>query len=193
MRKIALLTVGFAPKQTEITEMISALIALSELKVDFKIFALNREIPLNHHTLHPLEDLNAKDFDALILPGGRGIGDTFSSWFQDQIKMTVHPQVEKAILDFYNASSPIGAICLAPILLAKVLGKHNPNITLGEQFEKTEILLKWGASVDPCPSTDFITDRNTKVITTPAYMNEATPFEVYTGIRALVKELVEMA
>ncbi|AZZ35773.1 isoprenoid biosynthesis protein ElbB [Bdellovibrio sp. qaytius] len=193
MRKIAILAVGFAPNQSEITETISLLISLSEFKAQFKIFAFDRSTPLNHHELYDLESLNPKDFDALVLPGGIGNATHLSTWSNDKIKMTVNPTVEKIIKQFYEESKPIGAICMAPIVVAKVLAKHNPNITLGENFSETHLVEGWKVTVEKCPSTDYITCRDTKVITTPAYMNDATPFQVFTGIRGLTKELVEMA
>lgn len=193
MKKIAILAVGFAPGQSEITETISLLISLSEFKAQFKIFAFDLQTPLNHHDLHPLEKLNPNDFDALVMPGGIGNATHISTWAQDKIKMTVNPTVDKIIKQFHDQSKPIGAICMAPIVVAKVLAKHNPNITLGEDFTDSQIVESWKVTVEQCPSDDYITCRDTKVITTPAYMNDVTPFQVFTGIRGLCKELVEMA
>jgi enhancing lycopene biosynthesis protein 2 len=193
MKKIAILAAGFAHGQSEITETISLLIALSEFKVQFQIFAVNTKDQLNHHELHPVDSLNPDQFDALVLPGGMGNATLLSTWEKDKEKMSVLPQVEKIIHRFYEQSKPIGAICLAPIVVAKVLAKYKPNITLGEDYPHANLIKNWNVSVESCPSTDYITDRDTKVITTPAYMNDATPFQVYTGIRAFSKELVEMA
>lgn len=193
MRKIAVLAVGFAPEQSEITETISLIISLSEFKAQFKIFAFDRSTPLGDHELHSLESLDPKDFDALVMPGGIGNATLLSTWSKDKEKMTVNPLVEKIIKQFHEDYKPIGAICMAPIVVAKVLAKHNPNITLGEGYPGTPLVEKWKVTVEKCPSTDYITCRDTKVITTPAYMNDATPFQVFTGIRAFTKELVEMA
>lgn len=193
MKKIAILAVGFGPGQSEITETISLIISLSEFKAQFKIFAFDTQTALNHHEVHPLEQLNPNEFDGLVLPGGAGIATHISTWETDKIKMTVNPKVEKIIKEFHEQSKPIGAICVAPIIVAKVLAKHNPNITLGEDFSEKKIVESWRVTVEECPSQDYITCRDTKVITTPAYMNEATPFQVFTGIRGLTKELVEMA
>lgn len=193
MKKIAILAVGFGPGQSEITETISLLISLSEFKAQFKIFAFDTQTPLNHHELHPLEQLNSNEFDALVMPGGIGNATHISTWSKDKMKMNVNPTVEKIIKEFYEQSKPIGAICMAPIVVAKVLAKHNPNITLGEEFPEQKIVESWKVTVEQCPSDDYITCRDTKVITTPAYMNDATPFQVFTGIRGLTKELVEMA
>ena len=193
MRKIAVLAVGFNPGQNEITETVSLLVSLSEFKAHYEIFAHDTSVTISEHPLKPLEELNPDKFDALVLPGGFGNATQISTWSTDKVKMTVNPTVEKIIAKFYADSKPIGAICMAPIVVAKVLSKHKPNITLGEDFPETSIVEKWNVSVEKCPSTDYITDRDTKVITTPAYMNDATPFQVYTGIRGLTKELVEMA
>ncbi|MFN3696265.1 MAG: DJ-1/PfpI family protein [Pseudobdellovibrio sp.] len=194
MKKVAIIAAGFGIKQTELTETISLLVSLSELNASFKIFALDLTTPLNHHEIYPLASLNADEFDALVIPGGAGIGCLLSNWSEDQKSTQVHPTVEKLILKFYDDSKPIGAICAGPLLVARVLREHSPCITLGENYSKAEFVKKWGAILETCPSTDFITDRNTKVITTPAYMNDdVTPFQVFSGIRAMTKELVEMA
>lgn len=194
MKKVAVLAAGFAANQSEITETISLLIALSEFNAQVQIFAVNTDYPLRHHNILSLNQLNPADFDALVLPGGRGAGEMLSTWIKDKEKMTVLPLVEKIISAFHEDSKPIGAVCLAPIVVAKVLAKQHPNITLGNDFPEESLLKKWGIILENCPSTDFITDRNTKIITTPAYMNDdVTPFQVFTGIRSLAKELVEMA
>lgn len=193
MRKIAILAVGFNPGQNEITETVSLLIALSEFKAHFEIFALDTSNTISDHPLKSLEELNPDKFDAIVLPGGYGNATQFSTWHTDKEKMTVNPVVQKIILEFYKQSKPVGAICMAPLVVAKVLAKYKPNITLGESFSETHLVEKWNVSVEKCPATDYITDRDTKVITTPAYMDDVSPFEVYTGIRAFTKELVEMA
>jgi enhancing lycopene biosynthesis protein 2 len=52
---------------------------------------------------------------------------------------------------------------------------------------------KTGAIHIECPAHDFITDRDHKVITSPAYMHDTTPAQVFKGISGLAKELIEMA
>jgi enhancing lycopene biosynthesis protein 2 len=71
-----------------------------------------------------LKDLNAMDFDGLALPGGFGAALHLSNWGQAGAKCQVHPQLEKAIQDFYKQSKPIAAICIAPTVVATVLGSH---------------------------------------------------------------------
>lgn len=216
-KKVAVVLSGCGNKDgAEITESISLILALSERNAEVTFFAPDTEIqPLNFLTNQPLHEkrnvmveaaritrsqiqdlgsLVAQDFDALALPGGYGAAKVLSTWATQGSKCEVLPDLKKVILDFHKQSKPIGAICIAPTLVAKVLGSQGVHLTIGNDKETAQEIEKTGAKHVECPVDDFVTDRNMKVITTPAYMyGQATPFQVYTGIRALVQELIEMA
>lgn len=216
-KKIAIVIAGCGNKDgTEITEAVSLIIALSSLGAQLKFFAPNKEFTaknfLTNHSLlekrnlmceaaritrseiSPLEQLYANDFDALALPGGYGAAVHLSTWANDGAKCSVDPVLSKIILDFHSQSKPIAAICIAPVILAKLLGPYHVCLTLGEAGDIINEVEKTGAIHELCPVTDFITDRENKVITTPAYMTEtAKPHQVFKGISGLAKELMEMA
>lgn len=105
----------------------------------------------------------------------------------------MNPEVEKTIKAFYSQSKPIGAICIAPALIARVLGEHGVTVTIGNDKETAQEIGKTGAQHVECAVDDYVTDRERKVITTPAYMYDAKPNQVFTGVRKAIKELVEMA
>lgn len=213
MKKIALITLGCGHKDgSEITETVSSIIALSEFKTEIHFFSFDEDFPLwganpeqkrnslienqriSRGQSKNISFLNPDEFDALVLPGGNGVLTCLTSWNQDHINFKVHPQLEKIILRFHEKSKPLGAICIAPLIVAQVLKKYSPTITLGEQSDLIASLSKINTQHESCPSSDFITDRDCKLISTPAYMNEqASPYEVFTGIRLMIKELVEMA
>ena len=95
---------------------------------------------------------------------------------------------------FHAAGKPIGAICIAPTLVAKVLGPQGVTVTIGNDTETAQEVEKTGAHHATCEVTDFVTDRQEKIVTTPAYMyDEAKPSDVFKGIRGLVGEVAEMA
>lgn len=215
-RKIAIVLAGCGSKDgTEITEAVSLIISLSAAGADMKFFAPNQEYqPKNFLTnehlpekrnlmteaaritrsqIEDLSNLKAADFDGLAFPGGFGAALHLSNWGQAGAKAQVHPQVQKAILDFYQQSKPIAAICIAPTLLALTLGKEKITVTLGNDTEAIREISKTGALHEECPVTDYITDREHKILTTPAYMHKAKPHEVFQGISGLVKEFMEMA
>ena len=217
MKKIAVVLSGCGYLDgSEITEAVSLLIALNQAGAETHCFAPNIEVPtMNHQSKQPATDsrnilqesaricrgkiqdinqLNVQDFDALAFPGGYGAAKNLSSWASEGCKAKVLPAVEKVILDFYQASKPIGAICIAPVLLAKVLGNKKVTLTIGNDKETAAEIAKTGAIHEECPVDDYITDRETKVVTTPAYMyDDAKPNDVFKGIFGLAHELVEWA
>ncbi len=216
MKKIAVILSGCGFKDgAEITESVSSLIALGEFGADYECFAPDESFTAtNHRTddtsgernimdeasrisrgkIRPITELKESDFDGILFPGGYGAALHLSTWAKEGSSAKLLLSVEKAIKDFHEASKPIGAICISPTLVAKVLGDFNVTVTIGNDTETAQEIEKTGANHEDCPVTDYITDRENKVITTPAYMyDEAKPVEVYTGIKALVKELVEMA
>lgn len=217
MKKIAVVLSGCGNKDgAEITEAISLLISLSQNGAEYMCFAPNLEFNavnfLNNKALpekrnamieaarisrsqiQDLKNLDVNHYDALAFVGGYGVAKNLSDWAEKGSQCKVLPEVEKPIKDFHKANKPIAGVCIAPVLLAKVLGSHRVTITLGHDKETIAEVLKTGAQHEICPVDDYVTDRETKVITTPAYMyDDAKPHEVFKGIAGLAKELVEMA
>lgn len=215
MKQIAVVLSGCGFKDgSEITESVSTLILLSQKNVNFKVFAPNKEIQtlnyldnsiqenrnlmseaakISRGQVEDMKKLSAKNFDGVIFPGGYGVVKNLSHWAESGSRCWVDPEVERVLNEFYNSSSPIGGICIAPALIARVLGKHGITVTIGDDKETALEIKKTGAIHENCGVQDYISDRENKIITTPAYMYEAKPHEVFMGISGLVKELVEMA
>ncbi len=217
MKKIALLFSGCGHKDgAEITEVVSLLVGLNQYKAKVLPFSLDYLVPVTNHLtkktdnekkrnmleeaaritrgeIHDLSSLVVRDFDALVIAGGFGAALHFSNWAEKGSQCEVHEEVKRVIKEFYQQEKPIGAVCIAPVLLAKVLGSHKINITLGDDEKVAAEVRKTGAVVETCPVDDYITDRDHRIITTPAFMYDASYDQVFKGINALCKELVEMA
>lgn len=220
MKRVAVILSGCGHKDgTEITEAVSALIALTEAGAEYETFAPNIDFQAMDHSLGSMErldetrnvlaesariarghvkdlrELDPDKFDALVFPGGFGAALHLCSWAKTGAKCEVQPDVERAIKSFYAAEKPIGAICIAPALLARVLGGEKITMTIGKNDRVTTAeIAKTGAIHVECNVDDFITDREHRIVTTPAYMyGDAKPHEVFTGIRKAIRELVEMA
>lgn len=214
-KKIALVLSGCGNKDgTEITEAVALIVGLSR-QAELHFFAPNREFNsknfLSGESLGPrnmmvegarisrsqikdLKNLRANDFDALVFPGGFGAANNLSDWSSRGAACEVLPEVRDAILAFHSQHLPIAAVCIAPVLLAKVLGSEKITVTLGNDPKTIAEVEKTGALHELCPVDDFITDRDHKIITSPAYMyDDAKPFQVYDGIQRLTQELLEMA
>lgn len=217
MKKIAVVLSGAGYLDgSEITEAVSLLIALNQAGAQVSCFAPDIDLTMVNHLngqtssekrsvlqesariargqVKNLDQLHAGDFDGLVFPGGYGAAKNLCNWAEKGANCEVHPEVRRVILDFFKASKPIGAICIAPVLIAKVLGDKKPTLTIGNDAGTAAELQKTGAIHEECPVDDYISDRETKIVTTPAYMyDEARPNEVFAGIFGLVHELVEWA
>lgn len=217
MKKVAVILAGCGNLDgSEITEAVSALIALTELGAQVTCFAPSIDFQTKSYPglespsvtrntlieaariargkIHNLNELNQKEFDALVIPGGYGAATHLSSFASQGSKAKILPDLQKIIMEFHGASKPIGAICIAPSLLALALGQENVNVTIGNDADTASELERTGAHHSQCLVNDYISDRDHKVLTTPAYMyGNASSFEVFTGIRKMIQELVEMA
>ncbi len=93
------------------------------------------------------------------------------------------------------AGKPIGAICIAPAMLARIVGKKDihARLTIGTDKGTADAINAMGAQHCNCPVTEAITDEKHKIVSTPAYMLGQGPAEVFEGIRKCVSEVLRMA
>ena len=216
MKKVAVILSGCGFKDgSEITEAVSSFIALGQNSCSYQVYSLNKEVAsINHLTdeegeprnllvesariargaVEDIKKLNADEFDALLLPGGFGAALYLCDFAKRGSQCEVDADVKAIIDKFYVSSKPIGALCIAPALVACVLGKHGVELTIGcDQSTATEIE-KTGARHVECRVDDYVTDRGNKIITSPAYMyDDAKPSEVYKGVLGAITELALMA
>ena len=144
--------------------------------------------------LLPIEQYNPADYDALALPGGMGAARNLSTFAFDGPRMTVIDSVADAILETYRAHKPVVAMCIAPMVLAKVLGRYGIHITLGQDrsIPAAKVALELGCIVEECAPTAVCVDDDHRVITTPAYMAATRISEIFDGAENLVASLQTM-
>lgn len=143
--------------------------------------------------LLPLEQYRPADYDALALPGGMGAARNLSTFAFDGLRMEVIDAVQDAILETYRAEKPVLAMCIAPMVVAKVLGRYEVELTLGPDNNQASGVAKgFGCKVRSCGPTDVCVDTEHKVLTTPAYMAATRISEIFDGAENLVAELEKM-
>ena len=143
--------------------------------------------------LLPLEGYKPVDYDALALPGGMGAARNLSTFAFDGPRMEVVDTVQDAILETYRAGKPIVAMCIAPMVLAKVLGRYEVELTLGPDNNQASGVAKgFGCKVRACGPTDVCVDTAHKVLTTPAYMAATHISEIFDGAENTVAALQQM-
>ena len=138
----------------------------------------------------PLEQYSVADYDALAFPGGMGAARNLSTFAFDGPRMEVIDIVTDAILATYRAHKPVVAMCIAPMILAKVLGRYEVQLTLGpSDNQASQVAAQLGCRIQACGPTDVCLDADHRVITTPAYMAASRISEIFDGAENLVATL----
>lgn len=140
-----------------------------------------------------LKTAKAGDLDAVILPGGYGAALNLSSFAEQGAEATVLPEVAALLKAMHAAKKPIGAICIAPAVVAKALGHLHPRLTIGDDPGTAAAVTACGAVHETCPVEKFVVDRVNRVVTTPAYMYDASLRGVAEGIERCVSEVLALA
>ena len=139
-----------------------------------------------------IEQVKVTDIDALILPGGFGAAKNLCDFAIKGADCTVNPEVARLVKEIVAAKKPLAAVCIAPALIAKVLGDLAPKLTIGTDADTANALEAMGAEHVNCPVREFIVDREHRLVSTPAYMLAGRISEAAEGIEKTVKTLLEM-
>ena len=134
----------------------------------------------------------AAEFDAVVFPGGFGVAKNLCTFAADGPACRVQPDVEQFILAAFSARVPIGFICIAPVLAARVLGRRvsGLQLTIGTDPATARAIEQMGASHVNCPVSDCVIDPVHKIVSTPAYMLANQITEAAAGIDRLVAALI---
>ncbi|MBU1008620.1 MAG: isoprenoid biosynthesis glyoxalase ElbB [Bacteroidetes bacterium] len=141
--------------------------------------------------IKPLTAFQADDFDALLFPGGFGAAKNLSSVAFDGPNAKVEPEVERAIRQTHAAGKPIGAMCISPTFVVKVLG--DVHVTIGNEEATAQAIEAMGGTHIQTDHGDVVYDAENKVFTTPCYMLDASIGDIWDGaynlVDAMMKEL----
>ena len=142
--------------------------------------------------IRDLKNIKANELDAVILPGGFGAACNLSNFAQAGENAEVLPEVELFLKEMSSQNKPIGAICIAPNILAKVFGNKKVELTIGTDLGTAKKLEQMGAKHTNKSQEEIVIDNKNLIVTTPAYMLAKGPKEIEIGITKLVKAVVEM-
>jgi enhancing lycopene biosynthesis protein 2 len=138
-----------------------------------------------------LRDYKAADYDGLIMPGGLGVAKNLSTFAFEGPDCTVNEDVVKAVKETAAQNKSIGALCISPAIIAKILG--DVTITIGSDPGTEAAITKMGASHQQTTHGEIVVDEQHRIVTTPCYMLNARVDQIGEGAEKLVKAVIEMA
>ena len=141
--------------------------------------------------ISPLDELDADEFDAVILPGGFGVAKNLSDFAVAGDGLQVIEALTEALAGFHEARKPIGLMCISPVLVPRLLGPGIA-VTVGSDPGVAGAISAMGGLHRSCGVEDIVLDFENRVVTTPAYMLATRISEAATGIFKLVDRIDEL-
>ncbi|WP_172117380.1 isoprenoid biosynthesis glyoxalase ElbB [Halomonas hibernica] len=200
---------------SEIYETTLTLLRLDQLGIGYRCFApdIEQHHVVNHLTqeavegesrnvlqesarlargdIQPMTELEADEFDAVIVPGGFGVAKNLSDFASAGDGMQVLEALKDALSGFREEEKPIGLMCIAPVLVPRLLGE-GVAVTVGHDPSVSGAISAMGGLHRSCAVDDIVVDLEHRVVTTPAYMLATRISEAATGIFKLVDRIDEM-
>lgn len=141
--------------------------------------------------IKPVSEFNGAEFDALVLPGGFGAAKNLCDYAFKGPDCRVDDGVSSAILAMHSQKKPIGALCISPVLLARLL--PGVQLTIGCDPDTAKHVEEMGAEHRQTDHTEIIVDTANRVVTTPCYMLDSRVDQIADGAENVIKALLEMA
>jgi enhancing lycopene biosynthesis protein 2 len=218
MKKVAVILSGCGVFDgSEIHESVLTLLALDRANAQAVCFApdLAQQTVVNHLTrqpmagesrnvlvesariargqIMPLSQFKVREVDAAILPGGFGAVKNLCNFASEGANFTVQPDVEKALRELRQAGKPIGFVCIAPAIAARLFGPEKVEFTIGNDPATVQPLQVSGGQHINCAVHNVVIDRRLKIVSTPAYMLAKRITEAEAGIVKLVQAVLDLA
>jgi enhancing lycopene biosynthesis protein 2 len=136
-----------------------------------------------------LDEFKEKDFDALIFPGGFGAAKNLSDIAFKGPDAEIDEEVRRSINDMLMAKKPIGALCISPTIIAKVIG--DVKVTIGQDEETAQMIEAVGGTHVTADHGDVVIDDDKLIFTTPCYMLDAEITDIWEGAYNIVDAMIK--
>jgi enhancing lycopene biosynthesis protein 2 len=141
--------------------------------------------------IKPLSQFKPIEYDALIVVGGYGAAKNLCTFAVDGVDFTVLQEADHAIKQTHAIQKPIGALCISPVLISKIL--HGVKLTIGQDAATEDVIQQLGGVHQKTDIGGIVIDKDNKIVSTPCYMLDSNIYEMSLGIDSLVKTVLEMS
>lgn len=138
--------------------------------------------------------VSGNELDALIFPGGTGMAKNLFDYAMTGPECAVVNDVQRLTMEIIEGGKPLGAICIAPVMVAKILQKmgRSGKVTGGYSVDITSDIQAMGIATESAGAGDIVIDEENKIVTTPAYVEAKSIKEAADGIEKLVSKILAM-
>jgi enhancing lycopene biosynthesis protein 2 len=213
-KKIAVILSGCGVYDgAEIHETVFTMWAIAESGAEYQLYAPDKE---QHHVINhldgtemkerrnvlteaariargnisPLTSLKPEHADALVFPGGFGVAKNLCSFAFDGAECKVDPEVESVVKSFHKAGKPIGVLCIAPVLIARLI--KSVEVTIGSDPGPSAAIDKMGGKHIVTTHGEVVVDTKHRIVSTPCYMLDANILQIADGAKKLVGEVLKL-
>lgn len=212
MKKFAVILAGCGVYDgAEIHEAVLTLLAIDKAGAGYQVFApdiqqmhvvnhlsgevtgetrnvLSESARIARGSIKPLTEFDPADFDAMVLPGGFGVAKNLCDYAVAGPKMKVLDIVEDTILKMAGQHKPVGAMCIAPVVLARLF--PGAVLTIGSDKNVSAHIKEMGGHHQNTSFTDVVSDEKFGLFTTPCYMLDASVSQIAAGAEHLIRAMI---
>ena len=213
MKKFAVILCGCGTLDgSEIHESVMTLLAIDRNDCEYSIFAPNdtqyhvvnhithEEMPESRNMLleaariargkiRPIGECDVNEFDALVFPGGNGSAKNLFTYALQGAQCTVREDVAALIRAFHTQHKPIGALCIAPVMIARVLG--DVTVTVGTDQHTIQDVESFGTHHICSQQKGVVSDKKNLIFTTPCYMLPARISDIADCAENLIEAILD--
>lgn len=216
MKKVAVVLSGAGVMDgSEIHEAVISVLALDRAGAAISFFAPNVNLDeVNHLSneatgasrnvllesariargkIQDVKQAQAEDFDAILFPGGFGAAKNLCDFAVSGPKAKANEDIAELIKQTHAKGKVIGAMCIAPALIAIVLGDKGVELTIGTDEGTAQAIESFGAKHKKALVDEIVFDEVNKIVSTPAYMLAKSIKEAASGIEKLIAKVLEIA
>ncbi|NTU53510.1 MAG: isoprenoid biosynthesis glyoxalase ElbB, partial [Chlorobiaceae bacterium] len=117
-----------------------------------------------------LREIDASLLDGLIIPGGFGAAKNLCNYAIRGTECQVNEEVARTVRIFHETGKPIGFLCIAPVIAAKLLGAEGIEVTIGNDPQTAADIEAMGARHREAAVDEIVVSPGTRIVSTPAYM-----------------------
>lgn len=164
-------------------------------EMDERRNVLTESARISRGDMKELASISATDMDGLIIPGGFGAAKNLVDYAVKGRNCAIQSDVKRIIDEIVESGKPLGAMCIAPIVVAVALKESSihPVLTIGTDSATASDIEFFGAKHENTQVDEIVVDENHKIVTTPAYMLGPGISDIAKGIEKLVKQVLDWA